>query len=123
MKIWEKIASIAEGIQFPDHRTNEVFHTSVEYGVRLFCMICEGWRILLNDMDSLSVYQQARDAYYRLPDECPYCASLYQSDRRVKDYKDEETMDDCMRDNDVVSNALGFDHYVCSHLNSSLTSH
>lgn len=83
VELWEQIAELAAQIQLPDERKNETFHAGVEYGLRLFRMIYEGWRVLSEDVSSLNSYQRAFDAYNHLPNEFPASATLYQSDRRV----------------------------------------
>lgn len=112
---WDEISRMAEQVHFADEKTQAVFETSVEYGRRLFRMIYEGWRILSGAVSSLEDYELALAAYSSLPEDRPFCATLFQSERRIKDYKDEVgESDDCMRDSDVVRSASGFDSYVRS---------
>lgn len=79
VQIWKEIVKLSQEIHCPDLRTEEYIRTSCEYGLRLYQVIEEIWKVLLCESDYESAEAAYREtmAHYCEWEEAPQCASLY----------------------------------------------
>lgn len=85
VRIWEQIVRIAGTIHWPSEEDGEFVRISSEYGLRLFRIVHQGWRVMIEGFrgkdaleleDALRCYDEAW-ADYRKLSASPLCPSLY----------------------------------------------
>ncbi|MEI8290958.1 MAG: hypothetical protein WCH99_15950 [Verrucomicrobiota bacterium] len=90
VRLWQKINLLANQIHWPDHTNGEFAKVSAQYGLRLFRVVEQGWRVLIaqhraetsGQLDGVEI-DQALAAYdeawsdYRALASVPQCPSLY----------------------------------------------
>lgn len=85
VRIWERIVSIAGSIDWPHGADGEFVRISSDYGLRLFRIVHQGWRVMIEGFrgkdvaalsDSIRCYEEAWKDYRKLS-ASPLCPSLY----------------------------------------------
>lgn len=93
VQCWERVAELAEAIAWPAGETGEFAKVSAQYGLRLFRVVEQGWRVMLTGYckehsleycpvdlaEAIARYDQCWAAYQALADH-PLCPSLYRGE-------------------------------------------
>lgn len=88
VRIWQQIVEIAEAIHWPAGADGEFVRVSSSYGLRLFCIVHHGWRVLIEGFrgedaaalsDAIRSYEEAWMDYRKLS-ASSQCPSLYRGE-------------------------------------------